>query len=36
MTGVMKDVYEAIIEQANGFFADINTDLLALQAAAFR
>jgi hypothetical protein len=35
MTGVMKDVYEAIIEQANGFFADINTDLLALQAAAF-
>jgi hypothetical protein len=35
MTSVMKDVYEAIIEQANGFFADINTDLLALQAAAF-
>jgi hypothetical protein len=35
MTGVMKDVYEAIIEQANGFFADINNDLLALQAASF-
>jgi hypothetical protein len=35
MTGVMKDVYEAIVEQANGFFADINTDLLALQAAGF-
>lgn len=35
MTGVMKDVYEAIIEQANGFFADIDNDLLALQAAAF-
>lgn len=35
MTGVMKDVYEAIIEQANGFFADINSDLLSLQAAAF-
>jgi hypothetical protein len=35
MTGVMKDVYEGIVEQANGFFADINNDLLALQAAAF-
>jgi hypothetical protein len=35
MTGVMKDVYEAIIEQANGIFADINNDLLALQAASF-
>jgi hypothetical protein len=35
MTGIMKDIYEAIIEQANGFFADINNDLLALQAASF-
>jgi hypothetical protein len=35
MTGIMKDVYEAIIEQANGFVADINLDLLALQAANF-
>ncbi len=35
MTSLMKDIYEAIIEQANGFFADINNDLLALQAANF-
>lgn len=35
MTGIMKDVYEAIIEQANGLFADINLDLLAFQAANF-
>jgi len=35
MTGIMKDVFEAIIEQANGLFGDINTDLLALQAANF-
>jgi len=35
MTGIMKDVYEAIIEQANGLFADINNDLLALQVANF-
>lgn len=35
MTGIMKDIFEAIIEQANGFFADIATDLLALQAANF-
>jgi hypothetical protein len=34
-TGIMKDIYEAIIEQANGFFGDINNDLLALQSAAF-
>lgn len=33
MTGLMKDVYEAIIEQANGLFGDINNDLLAVQAA---
>jgi len=35
MTGIMKDIYEAIIEQANGIFADINNDLLAVQAANF-
>ncbi|MDF2381317.1 hypothetical protein JMG10_07565 [Nostoc ellipsosporum NOK] len=35
MTGIMKDIYEAIIEQANGLFADINIDLLAVQAANF-
>lgn len=35
MTGIMKDIYEAIIEQANGLFADINTDLLAAQVANF-
>lgn len=35
MTGIMKDIYEAIIEQANGMFADIDTDCLALQAASF-
>lgn len=35
MTPVMKDIYEAIVEQANGFFADINLDLLAVQAASF-
>lgn len=35
MTGIMKDIYEAIIEQANGLFADINNDLLAVQAASF-
>ena len=35
MTGVMKDIYEAIVEQANGMFADINLDLLALQSANF-
>jgi hypothetical protein len=34
-TSVMKDVYEAIIEQANGLFADINNDLLAVQVANF-
>lgn len=33
MTGIMKDVYEAIIEQSNGLFADINNDLLAVQIA---
>jgi hypothetical protein len=35
MTGIMKDVFEAIIEQANGLFGDINNDLLAIQAANF-
>lgn len=35
MTTVMKDVYEAIIEQANGIFGDIDLDLLAVQAANF-
>lgn len=35
MTPVMKDVYEGIIEQMNGMFADINNDLLAVQVAAF-
>lgn len=35
MTGIMKDIYEAIIEQANGLFADINIDLLGLQVANF-
>lgn len=35
MTGIMKDIYEAIIEQANGLFADINTDLLGIQVANF-
>ncbi len=35
MTGIMKDIFEAIIEQANGLFADINNDLLAIQVANF-
>lgn len=35
MTNLMKDVYEAMIEQLNGLFADINSDLLAVQAANF-
>lgn len=35
MTGIMKDIYEAIIEQANGLFADIDIDCLAFQAASF-
>lgn len=35
MTGLMKDIYEAIIEQANGLFADINNDLLSVQVANF-
>jgi len=34
-TPMMMDVYDAVIEAANGLFADINTDLLTLQAAAF-
>jgi hypothetical protein len=34
-TPVMKDVYETIIEKANGLFADINNDLLAVQVASF-
>lgn len=32
-SGIMKDVFAAIIEQANGFFGDINSDLLATQSA---
>lgn len=35
MTGVMQDILEAIIEQANGLFADINNDLLTYQAVNF-
>lgn len=35
MTGIMKDIWEGIVEQMNGVFADINNDLLALQAANF-
>lgn len=35
MTPIMKDIFEAIIEQANGLFADIDIDLLAIQAANF-
>ena len=35
MTGIMKDIYETIIEQANGLFADINNDLLSVQVANF-
>lgn len=34
-TQVMKDVYEAIVEQANGIFQDINNDCLAAQVASF-
>jgi hypothetical protein len=33
MSMIMKDIYEAIIEQANGIFGDIDKDLLAVQAA---
>lgn len=33
MSAIMKDIYEAIIEQANGIFGDIDKDLLAVQAA---
>jgi len=35
MTPVMKDVYEGIIEQMNGMFADINNDLLGVQSINF-
>lgn len=34
-TPIMREVWDAIISQANGLFADINNDLLAIQAAAF-
>lgn len=34
-TPLMKDIMEAIIEQANGIFGDINNDLLAVQIANF-
>lgn len=35
MTTLMKDIYEAIIEQAHGLLMDIDKDLLTLQAANF-
>lgn len=35
MTGIMQDIFEAIIEQANGLFADVNNDLLTYQAVNF-
>lgn len=35
MTGIMQDIFEAIIEQANGLFGDINNDLLTYQAINF-
>lgn len=34
-TAIMKEVWDVIISQANGLFADINNDLLAIQAANF-
>ncbi len=33
--GIMKDVWDSVMEAANGLFADINNDLLTSQAAAF-
>jgi len=35
ITTVMREVWEAISEQLNGFFGDVNADLLAVQAASF-
>jgi hypothetical protein len=35
MTPLMKEIWETITEQLNGFFGDINNDLLAVQAANF-
>lgn len=35
MTGIMKDIFEAIVEQANGLFADVNNDLLTAQSTNF-
>jgi hypothetical protein len=35
LTPVMKEIWEAITEQLNGMFADINIDLLTTQAASF-
>ena len=34
-TGIMLDIFEAITEQANGLFGDINNDLLTYQAINF-
>jgi len=34
-SGIMNEIYQIMIEQANGLLADINGDLLDLQAAAF-
>jgi hypothetical protein len=33
--GILMEIYNAVVESANGLFADINNDLLTLQAAAF-
>ena len=35
LTPLMKEIWETITEQLNGFFGDINNDLLAAQAASF-
>lgn len=35
MTGIMKDIFEAIVEQANGLFGDVNNDLLTFQSTSF-
>lgn len=34
-TPLMQEIWDGLINQANGLFADINNDLLAIQAAAF-
>jgi hypothetical protein len=33
--GILMEIYNAVVESANGLFADINNDLLAIQVAAF-